>query len=330
MISSPAASRKPTILTLPQELRDIIIEYSFLERDPVSIELPNYPTPSPPREKRFEGTKYASHGQRLLHYPLLLVNHQFRSEGWEVLNKLAASRYEADIVFFQRQRLILFMPTQKFPTRFKHARAKFYVLKDDGTRPIESWYFKYRSVSGGALRDCWDLYRVLQRFLQCGPPNATHAPADAHILIETLELDVRTRTGIPENLLGPPNITTEDRRFVIPRTQRPRSTEIGRLLDLIKETGVDYKMHPDYLVCVLHELLQLLLFYHDGRMIYERVGVLRLLLDGGRVHEWNLDECLKGMYCKEEEHAKWRRFALAHRSQIGFRHLTTRHEEALV
>ncbi|EAW16678.1 uncharacterized protein NFIA_060340 [Aspergillus fischeri NRRL 181] len=188
------------------------------------------------------------------------------------------------------------MPTQQFPTRFKRARAKFYVLKDDGTRPIESWYFRYRSVSGGALTDCWDFYGVLQRFLQCGPPDATNVPADAHILIETLELDVRTRTGIPGNLLGPPNITTEDRTFVLPRTQRPRPPEIGRLLSLIKETGVDYKMHPDYLVCVLHELLQLLLFYRDGRKIYERVGVLRLLLDGDRVHEWNLDECLEGMY----------------------------------
>jgi hypothetical protein len=61
--------------------------------------------------------------------------------------------------------------------------------------------------------DPWELYRVLQRFLQCGLFNATHAPADADILIEALELNVRTRTGISENLLGPPNITIEDRKL---------------------------------------------------------------------------------------------------------------------
>ncbi|GIJ92383.1 hypothetical protein Asppvi_011365 [Aspergillus pseudoviridinutans] len=179
------------------------------------------------------------------------------------------------------------MPAQKVPTRFKHARAKFFVLKDDGKRRIKSWHLSYPSVCAvrpvcggffvghGAATDPWELYRVLKRFFQCGP-------------------------------------------------------EVGRLLTLIRETGFDYRMHPDYLVSVLHELLGSLLFYRDGRMIYERVGAVRLLLDEKRVHEWNLDERLEGMHCKEEEDAKWRSFALAHRSQMGLRHLTTRQEEALV
>ncbi|GFF24210.1 hypothetical protein IFM61606_09063 [Aspergillus udagawae] len=130
--------------------------------------------------------------------------------------------------------------------------------------------------------DPWELYRVLQRFLQCGLPNATHAPADADILTEALELNVRTRTGIPENLLGPPNITIEDRKFGIPRTKRRGSPEIGRLLTLIRETRVDCKMRPDYPISVFHELLGSLLFHRDGRMIYKRRGVVRLLLDGER------------------------------------------------
>jgi hypothetical protein len=324
MLANPAASQKPTILCLPRELRDIIIECSFLQRDPVGVELPNYLSPDPPREKRLEGTKYASHGQVLVHYPLLLVNHQFRIEGWEVLNKLAACRYEADILFFQRQRLVLFMPTQKIPSRIKHACAKFYVLKDEGKRPLECWYFPYRSV-GGALKNPLALSRILQRFLQSGPPSATHAPTDAHILIDMLDLDVRSRTGIPENLLGPPNIPTED-KFEWPRIE----SFSKRLMSLRKETRVDYKMHPDYLAAYLYDLFRMLLFYRDGKIIYERVGVLRLLLDGRRVHEWNLDECLERMDCKERELAQWRDSVLALRSQIGFRHLTTRDEEALV
>ena len=66
MLTNPAASQRPTILYLPRELRDIIIEYCFLERDPVSVELPNYP--SPPPVERLYGNKYASHEQLAQHY----------------------------------------------------------------------------------------------------------------------------------------------------------------------------------------------------------------------------------------------------------------------
>jgi hypothetical protein len=37
-------------------------------------------------------------------------------------------------------------------------------------------------------------------------------------------------------------------------------------------------MHPDYPISVFHELLGSLLFHRDGRMIYQRMEVVRLLL----------------------------------------------------
>ncbi|KAF7114609.1 hypothetical protein CNMCM5793_009254 [Aspergillus hiratsukae] len=248
MIANPSASGKPTILCIPRELRDIIIEYCFLERDPVSVELPNYPSLLP--GERLVGNKYAPHEQLLQHYPLLMVNHQFRTEGWEVLSKLAASRYQVDILLYQRQRLVLFMPTPKIPTRFEHVHTKFYVVKNDGTRRVDLWHNRYRWGDGGPVGG-WDLYRILELFLQCGPVDPIHAPTDAHILIGTLDLDVCTRTGIPENLLGPPNLPTED-TFVWPR--------IGSL---------------NYLTAYLYDLFKKLLFYPEGRVIFERVGVVR-------------------------------------------------------
>jgi hypothetical protein len=216
------------------------------------------------------------------------------------------------------------MPTQEIPTRFKHVHAKFYVLNDDETRFRFSWHKCYRWGDGGPVGG-WELYSILELFLHCGPLDPTHASGDAHISIETLELDVCTQTGIPENILGPPNIHTED-KFECPGFSRLSE----KLLSLRKETGVDYKMHPDYLVAYFYDLFQLLLFYPGGRVIYERVGVVRLLLDGRRLHDWNLDERLREMGSQDEQDAQWRNAVLAHRSQMGFQHLTTCHEEALV
>ncbi|RHZ65426.1 hypothetical protein CDV55_106987 [Aspergillus turcosus] len=296
MLANPAASRRPTILGLPRELRDIIIEYCFLERDPVIVELPNYP--SPPPVERLYGNKYASPEQLAQHYPLLMVNHQFRTEGWEVLSKLAASRYQVDILLYHSQRLVLFMPTRKIPTRFEHVHTRFYVVKNDDTRPLDWWHNHYRWGDGGPVGG-WELYGILELFLQCGPLDPAHAPADAHISIGTLDLDVRTRTGIPENLLGPPSLPTED-KFVWPRIHSLSE----RLMSLREETGIDYKMHPDYLAAYLYDLFQKLLFYPAGRVILERVAVVRLLLDGRRLYQWNLDERLEEMRSRDGEHAR--------------------------
>jgi hypothetical protein len=95
----------------------------------------------------------------------------------------------------------------------------------------------------------WELYSILELFLQCRPLDPAHASGDAHILIETLELDVCTQTSIPKNILGPLNIHTKD-KFKCPGFSRLSE----RLLSLRKDTGVDYKMHPDYLVAYLYNL----------------------------------------------------------------------------
>jgi hypothetical protein len=89
-------------------------------------------------------------------------------------------------------------------------------------------------------------------------------------------------------MLGPRNGTA---RFEF--TSAGACESIGRLKTSQKQAGVKYRMHPDYLVPLLYQLIHLLLSSPAGRTLNERIGVIKLSLEGRELYEWKLTEHLK-------------------------------------
>ncbi|KAJ0415400.1 hypothetical protein BJY00DRAFT_293531 [Aspergillus carlsbadensis] len=75
-------------------------------------------------------------------------------------------------------------------------------------------------------------------------------------------------------------------------------------------------MHPDFLVLLLRELVALLLSVPRGRVVFERVGAMNLLLDGRHVCEWDLSKYLENMRPSGYEHELWKGRAIAHRKEF--------------
>jgi hypothetical protein len=71
-------------------------------------------------------------------------------------------------------------------------------------------------------------------------------------------------------------------------------------------------MHPDFLVLLLRQLLE----YTGGRTLFERVGAIRLLLDGKYVCEWDLDKCLDTMAPDGGDHEIWKKRTIMRRKEF--------------
>ncbi|EAW12181.1 uncharacterized protein ACLA_061430 [Aspergillus clavatus NRRL 1] len=136
--------------------------------------------------------------------------------------------------------------------------------------------------------------------------------SERDVSIKTLRLDVCTRTGIPQDLLGPPDISFQE------GVETPRCrTAKDDLRKLNRATATVHKMHPDYLLAALKHILEMVLYWPYRNVIYEHVGSVMFLLDG-RLLEWDLTEYLQKMWSEDEDHAQWRQGVLVQRKNIGF------------
>jgi hypothetical protein len=94
-----------SLLYLPKEIRLLIIEFSLLIRDPVTIQQAHFrPIIS---EARQAVLQYAPFEQRVEHYPLLLVNHQLRSETLGLLNGRSQTPFQIDVILRCDQQLVI-------------------------------------------------------------------------------------------------------------------------------------------------------------------------------------------------------------------------------
>ncbi|KAL3456004.1 hypothetical protein BJX64DRAFT_271414 [Aspergillus heterothallicus] len=281
------------LLNLPKEIRLQIIEFSLLIRDPVTIQQAHFrPIIS---EARQAVLQYAPFEQRVEHYPLLLVNHQLRSETLALLNGRSQTPFQIDVILRCDQQLVIFMPAQRKSTQyFDNVSVNLYIT-GDGQIP---WYRRYQSGNGGPPGSCWNLLKALKDFLHYGP-TAQHSADNTGegIYVRIMDLRVSSQSSIPESILGPRNVAPGD-EYDCDGTRRA----IGRLKTFSAESGVRYTMHPDFLVLLLRELVGLLVCVQNGRVVFERVGAIRLLLDGKCVCFWDLSEYSDNMFCSDEDH----------------------------
>ncbi|KAL2784136.1 hypothetical protein BJX66DRAFT_317218 [Aspergillus keveii] len=196
------------------------------------------------------------------------------------------------------------MPTYKRPTYFDSVWVNLHV-RSDGQIP---WYTRYQLGRGSPPRSTWNLLQVIEDLLQYGPtsPDSRRNNPQQGIHVRTLGLRVSSQSVIPDHLLGPRNVSPGDEYDFAGTTRailRPNSWS--------NESGIRYSMHPDFLVLLLRQLLE----YTGRRTLFERVGAIRLLLDGKYVCEWDLDKCLDAMAPDGGDHEIWKKRTIMRRKE---------------
>ncbi|KUJ23461.1 uncharacterized protein LY89DRAFT_183208 [Mollisia scopiformis] len=159
----------PTILTLPHEICDQILDYI------VSTPLPGRDFQNLRQRLRdFPGAsecrhvQHISHGSRISIYPTLLVNRQFHSATLGAIERLKFKhKYELDILLVEETEI---WPTwtlmPKFSKRVEELRATFRV---HGARQMDHPYERSlpdaHKYHAGFTKSFWDM---LHRFLKLG------------------------------------------------------------------------------------------------------------------------------------------------------------------
>ena len=126
----------------------------------------------------------------------------------------------------------------------------------------------------------WVFYRILERFLQKGPevnPKSRENKPARDISIGILEL----------------NFQTIDDYNVM-----PEGWSLVELKDVKRENGLDAVLGPGGLMHFLKYYIDLLLsmgnnFAPFGVLLYERIGVIKYLIDGEVQSEVDLGKCLE-------------------------------------
>ena len=178
------------------------------------------------------------------------------------------------------------------------------------TRRVDEVYVSFRTVTttklgwtrktnrwlgGGTPPLAWGFYSMLCLFLTQGPAmyhqkvkrkkeSDDHSDLDRRISIRTLNLDVLTPTdvgGLSPNLaIGPPDWKSYS-----------TSQNINRLRNLRSDSAdTNYIIHPEMIVDCLTGQINLLLNSPTGlgRILYERIRTILIMLDGEVRQEWDL------------------------------------------
>lgn len=295
----------PSLLDLPRELRDIILDLVVSTPAVARPDLRNrYFTTAPDRTELDDliyvswtdstNVRYAPRSPCTNSLPLLLVNRQLHAETLDALHRLPTRHsYELDVVIVDEEALYpTWISVPALSTRVDRVYTTIRMLGTSKTS-IDRNAFCIGDNARLPPPMAGYFYSLLERFLACGPVGprkdvpllGLHRldqdvfDADADISIKALDLDVLTPTHVSRHLLAPPQ------------------TQIWELIRLRRDTGVEFMLHPEYLVAFLWSLIEALLnmdldMAPYGRLFYERVGTIRLLLDGEVQEAWDLGERL--------------------------------------
>lgn len=306
------------LLDLPRELRDKIL--SFVLETPAAP--PSDTIDNANRKELHDvkyngwngglGVKYVLPENRTEAFPTLLVNRQLRSETLAALDILPTKHsYDLDIMIVDESELWpTWLCVPALSTRVDKVHATFRTF---GTGKKK--HSDFQIGCGSPPNIVWCLYSLLERFLRVGPKGTQAKEHDEFVSIKLLELDVRT-PNVPPEMIAPKDVV-----------------RIDLLEDLRKKTGIDYVMHSDYIANFIRSEINSLLYmgYHTaqfGGILFERVGTVRLVLDGEVLDEWDLAKLL-GTVCfhdsfenfprerRPDIFKKWKASAYKTRVQLG-------------
>ncbi|KAE8337286.1 hypothetical protein BDV24DRAFT_140230 [Aspergillus arachidicola] len=329
----------PSLLDLPLELRELIIELVLKDQ--------RIPPAAPSQSNRgsFRDMGYRAWRQiiyyerRQSHCPynasgLIRTNHQLSEETLATLHRISSSPYVLDLSVLNDVGLYptwLSVPrlTHRVSTLHVNVRLFGHILSRDSARS--------QVGDGGHLGFQWSFYALLERFLRYGPVDEKTSrgkdPTYVHrdVTVKTLVLDFQSAE--PELSFPPDEV---DYRWWWGRHHRMDplpGTETGVTFELS-----DYKTRPEwfakYLLGYIYGLLAM--GYHMaeyGKILYERIGTIKVLVNGepnaeidlagplARRHFTDTRDVLGYVYTESElaAYREWKKETLARREQLGFR-----------
>jgi hypothetical protein len=155
-------------------------------------------------------------------------------------------------------------------------------------------------------------YNLIERFLKIGPVGRRTRTDDKRISVKELIIDVRT-----------PDVPAKK---ILPMYH----SSLGRAEIYRRENGPHYLRNPEYILDYVVSDIQMILdmSYHSasyGALVFERVGSIKVLLDGEVRQEWNLAKCLAelqfndsfGNYPREKRRRVFEKWKLnAHQARV--------------
>ncbi|KAH8685366.1 hypothetical protein BGZ60DRAFT_395034 [Tricladium varicosporioides] len=283
----------PSLLDLPREIRDKILSsvISTPTAPPkdhsVIVERAELHSPCSNGWYPDKGVKYVTRMNRIEAIPTLLVNSQLYAETMAAIKTLPTKHiYQLDILIVGGSEL---WPTWvSVPALTNRVDKVYTTFRIDHTGELR--YRLFTLGCGGPPSIVWSLLSLLDRFLNVGPViNPVHK-ASGDISVNILEIDVQT-PDIQDSLFIPDD-QYHDIMLSFTRSLRERTSP--------KLVGV---IHPTTFMEIIKSYLKYLLYMNHeaadfGPILYERVGVLRLMIDGEFNCEWDMAEELKNLTFK--------------------------------
>lgn len=256
---------------------------------------------------------------------LLLTNHQILTETRMILGRMKVD-YILDISV--KDDLLLFLTWLSVPCLTTHISTLYANVRLFG-HIIEKRTIRNQLGDGGRRGFHWSFYAALERFLRYGPvgakkgkeeaessqyPRETKEFEDRGILIDTLVLDFQSAEL---ELFFPPKDVTY-KHWSGRHWGRDRGDQSET-----PETLSSYKTRPEWLCEYLETWVSGLLYmgYHTsefGKPLYERIGTIRMLVDGQSYGEFDLAAWLARLRFTESGLWKWKKETLLRREAQGF------------
>lgn len=251
-----------SLLDIPREVRDkILLLVVSTPQPPPSGYMDagsRVPLPyTPCKSWSISAIKYSPHMNRTTEFPTLLANRQLHDETLEAIGRLSKKpTYVLDIMLVKGASLWpTWLSVPALWNSIDKVHATFRI--DTSSRNTMRGF---RGGDGSPPKIAWSFYGVLERFLMVGPTVNPALNKQGIISINTLEMNVETSKELPEGQPVPD--------------------------ELRHNTAYDIKtLNADFLVSVITSYIQIILRmdYHTadkGRILYERIGTIRILRDG--------------------------------------------------
>jgi hypothetical protein len=309
----------PTFVELPRELvaKILSLVLSTYEEAPQDVS-------DPSGRAEFDDLEFSSwrssYGVMYIEQPamrdatsLLLLNHQLHNETLETIRLLPNKHsYVLDLIIANEEKL---WPTWLYAPVYSTRVDKVYAaIRTIGYLQKRGYHSNNIFEGGGPHRITLSFWNLIERFLKVGPVGRRMRKNDRRISLKELVIDVHSPDPVYKILP-----MDHSGQF---RAQAYR-----------ENNGPDYLMNPEYILQhILGDIRGALAMGNAtasyGSLVYERVGSIKVLMDGELHKEWDLAKCLNdvqfnnsfGNYPREKRTGvfrKWKRNAYKARVEFG-------------
>jgi len=276
----------PSLLRLPQELRDLIIEFVVTSRGTAPTKIDTLRPTEEHDDLNYvsrisgRGVFYSTQRHRTSPVALLLVNHQIHDETKGTLKRLSSSngnKYTLDVILLNEA--LLFPSWTSVPPLHQNVDTLSVTFRIFGFGG--SAFNDFMDLDGSTGPAVWRFYSLLERFLRCGATRSRSPNEDREFHLQILDLNVEMPADIDKSRIAPADLTPDN----LPKYRRDHSPH-------------DMVMHPATLAKFIYIWVQGILMLSDpiyaspgtpipkyAKLFFDRVGKIRISVDGKRKFE---------------------------------------------